>query len=94
MSGGGIGQLINAIPLDEKHDEVVLIGGTNEVAYTKNANEYVFTIEKSLQKLSKLAEAVPTTFVLPCVPLNTPEMKAKADYLEESVRKILKIGEH
>ena len=88
MSGGGIGQLINAIPLDEKHDEVVLIGGTNEVAYTKNANEYVFTIEKSLQKLSKLAEVVPTTFVLPCVPLTTPDMKAKADFLEESVRKI------
>ena len=88
MSGGGIGQLINAIPLDEKHDEVVLIGGTNDDAYTKNAKEYVFTIEKSFQKLSKLAEAVPTTFVLPCVPLTTPEMKAKADYLEESVRKI------
>ena len=88
MSGGGIGQLINAIPFDEKHEEVVLLGGTNEVFFTKDPNEYVFTVEKSLDKLSKLAETVPTTFVLPCVPLTTPEMKAKADFLEEKVRNI------
>ena len=88
MSGGGIGQLVNSVTYDEKHDEVVIAGGTNEVVFTKDPSEFVFTIDTSLKKLTKLATEVPTSFVLPCVPLATPEMKAKAEYLEEEVRKI------
>ncbi len=91
MSGGGIGQLINSISYDEKHEEVVILGGTNEIVYTRDPSEFVFTIDKSLEKLRKLAEEVTTSFVLPCVPLVTPEMKAKADYLEEEVRKVDKV---
>ena len=91
MSGGGIGQLINSISYDEKHEEVVILGGTNEIVYTRDPSEFVFTIDKSLEKLRKLAEEVTTSFVLPCVPLVTPEMKAKADYLEEEVRKVEKV---
>ena len=88
MSGGGIGQIINAISYDTKHEEVIVMGGTNEVVNTTNPAEFVFTIDKSLEKLKALSEQVVMTFVMPCVPLVTPEMKAKATYLEEGVRKI------
>ena len=88
MSGGGIGQIINAISYDSKHDEVVVMAGTNEVVHTKDPAEFVFIIDKSMEKLKKLSEEVVTTFVLPCIPLVTPDMKAKATYLEEGVRKI------
>ena len=88
MSGGGIGQIINAISYDSKHEEVVVMGGTNEVINTANPAEFVYTIDKSLDKLKALAQGVVTTFVLPCVPLITPEIKAKVAYLEEKVRKI------
>ena len=88
MSGGGIGQIVNAISYDSKHDEVVIMGGTNEVVHTRDPAEFVFTIDKSMDKLKHLSDQVVTTFVLPCVPLITPEMKAKALFLEEKVRKI------
>ena len=53
-----------------------------------NPAEFVFTIDKSLQKLKTLSEEVVTTFVMPCVPLVTPEIMAKATYLQEGVKSI------
>jgi len=56
MSGGGIGQIVNAIHHDQKHEEVIINAGTNEIIYSKTPDEYVYTIEKSLEKLQKLTE--------------------------------------
>ena len=61
MSGGRIGQIINAIAYDSQHEEVVVMGGTNEVINTVNPDEFVYTIDKSLDKLKSLAEGVVTT---------------------------------
>lgn len=92
MSGGGIGHLVNAIKHDEPHEEIVIAGGTNEIAYCNDLHEFVYTLEKSLEKLTRIAEEVTTAFVLPSLPLTTPHLKAKAAYLEEEVRKIEKIN--
>ena len=51
-----------------------------------NPAEFVFTIDKSLQKLKTLSEEVVTTFVMPCVPLVTSKMMVKATYLKEEVK--------
>ena len=88
MSGGGIGQLVNAIAIDEKHEEVVIAGGTNEIVHSKEETEFVYTIDKSLEKLSKLAEEVKTSFLFPSLALSTAPLKARATYLEESLNKI------
>lgn len=92
MPGGGIGQIINVIAHDEKHEEKIIFGGTNEIVYSKNTTEFVFTIDKSLEKLQNMANEITTSFVLPVLPLSTPEMKAKAQYLEEEIRKLEKVN--
>ena len=88
MSGGGIGQLVNAITIDQKHDEVVIAGGTNEIVHAREDTEFVHTIDKSIEKLSKLAEEVKTSFLFPSLDLTTPTLKARATYLEESLAKL------
>lgn len=88
MSGGGIGQIINAIPHDSKHEQVTIAAGTNEIFHAVDANEYVFTIDHSLEKLRALAAEVETSFVLPSLELPTPQMKARYDYLENELAKI------
>ena len=88
MSGGGIGQIINAIPHDSKHDQVTIAAGTNEIVHATDANEYVFTIDQSLLKLRALAEEMETSFVMPSLELPTAVMKARFDYLEDQLSKI------
>ena len=88
MSGGGIGQIINAIPHDSKHDEVTIAAGTNEIVHAADANEFVYTIDHSMEKLRTLAAEVKASFILPSVELPTPEMKARFDYLESELEKI------
>ena len=87
MPGGGIGQICNAIPTDEKHDEVIILAGTNEI---KNAppNEFVFTIEKTVEKLRALAEGHKVTVVLPLTPVVCAEEAAKAQFLQKKFEAI------
>ena len=92
MSGGGIGQLVNAISMDKKHEEVVIAGGTNEIVHAREDTEFVYTIDKSLEKLSKLAEEVKTSFVFPSLALTTPPLLARAIYLEEGLKKLANVN--
>ena len=41
MSGGGIGQIINAVPLDVKRDDVVIFAGNNEITNNDTLQEFV-----------------------------------------------------
>ena len=51
MSGGGIGQICNLIPLDShQHKEVVINAGTNELK-TESVKEFVFEVETAALKL-------------------------------------------
>ena len=86
MPGGGIGQIVNAIKHDEKHDEIIIAGGTNELVHSDDLQQFIFTIEKSVEKLKTLADEIPTSFVMPSLPLDTPELKAKSTYLEEKLK--------
>lgn len=91
MSGGGVGQLCNAIPSDGKHDEVIILAGTNEI---KNSppNEFVYTIEKTVEKLRTLASgSSKVTVVLPLTPVLGAEEIAKAQYLEKKFKSIEEI---
>ena len=88
MSGGGIGQIINAIPHDTKHEEITIAAGTNEIVHSTDANQFVFTIDHSLVKLRALANEVKTSFIMPSLELPTPEMKARFDYIESELAKI------
>ena len=88
MSGGGIGQVINSIAHDEKHDQVTIAAGTNEIVHVSDTSEFVFTINHSLEKLRALAAEVETSFLMPSLALPTPVMKARYDYLESELAKI------
>ena len=88
MSGGGIGQLCNAIPYDHQHEEVVIHAGTNEISNTQTLPEFVFTVTKATEKLNKLAEKTKVTLVLPCAPTTGAHEAGKAIYLEEKMKEI------
>ena len=91
MSGGGIGQLCNVIPSDTKHEEVIILAGTNEITRTESLHEFVYTIEKTVEKLRALAGDNQVTMVLPVTPcLNATEM-GKAKFLEQKVNEIEEI---
>ena len=88
MSGGGIGQVVNAIQLDAKYEEVVIYAGNNEIKGTEPIEEFVYTIEKAGDKLQCLANETKVKLVLPATPTISPDEMAKARYLEEKVAKI------
>ena len=88
MSGGGIGQICNAIPYDQKHDEVIILAGNNEVTNTKSLPEFVYSVTKAATKLQKLAEQSKVLLVLPCVPTVGPEEAGKAMFLEEKMKEV------
>ena len=56
MPGGGMGQLCNVIGLDDKHDEVIIHAGTNEIFNTRTPEEFTYTVEKTKEKLKTLAQ--------------------------------------
>ena len=83
MSGGGIAQLCNLIPYDSKHSDVVIQAGSNEIRNTDSLNEFVYTVQKTEEKLRKLAtETEKVTLVLPAAPTVGPEEGAKAEFLK------------
>ena len=88
LSGGGIGHILNAIKYDSKHDDIIIAGGTNELIRPDNLHDFVYTVEKSVDKLRAIVDEVSTTFVIPSIPLDTPQLKAKFDFLEEKVTSI------
>ena len=47
MSGGGIGELCNVIKHDEKHENIILHAGNNEITRTESLPEFAYTIEKA-----------------------------------------------
>ena len=87
MSGGGIGQMCNAIPYDQPHSEVIINGGTNDLKQ-ESLQEFVFIVDKTVEKIAKLAENVPVTVVLPPISPDIPAMMAKGKYLSESIGKV------
>ena len=89
MSGGGLGQLCNWVKYDDKHAEVILAAGSNEVHSTDPLNEFVFTVKKAQEKIRHTAEAHEKVMVvLPPIPQDTPELKAKGEYLREALEAI------
>lgn len=87
MTGGGIGQICNVIPFDTKHDEVIINGGTNELK-CDNLQEFVYTIDKAVEKLAKLATDVKVTVVIPPIPTAIPEDIVKGKYLKETISNV------
>ena len=91
MSGGGIGQIVNAINLDEKHEEIIIHAGNNEILNTRTPEEFVYTVEKTREKLSELAKQEKITLVLPLVPPTGAFETAKAVYLEKKMEELSSI---
>ena len=87
MSGGGIGQICNAIPFDDPHDEVIIKAGSNEMQ-TDDIKEFVYTIQRAEEKLKALTEIKPVTLVLPPVPTNVPELIVKGKFMVDSFGKL------
>ena len=89
MSRGGIGQLCNAIPFDDPHEEIVLVAMNNEVGTANDAKEFVYTIDTGVEKVQALAETrTRTAVVLPPAPAVTPEAVARVQYIEEKFKAI------
>ena len=87
MSGGGVGQLCNVIPTDENHEQVIILAGSNEIKKSP-PTEFVYTIEKTVEKLRALAANSSVTVVLPLTPVVGPEETAKAQFIEKKFRSI------
>ena len=87
MSGGGIGQLCNAIPYDEPHAEVIIKAGTNELK-EENLKQFVHIVQQAEAKLLNLAANTAVTVVLPPIPADIPEQIVKGKFLTESITKI------
>lgn len=92
MSGGGLGHIVNAIKHDVKHEEIIIAAGTNELMQPGDLSEFVFTVERSVEKLRAITEEMSTSLVLPSIPLPTPHLKAKFKFFEETVRGIEKLN--
>ena len=91
MSGGGLGQIANAIPIDEKHQEVVIYAGNNEVTKTRTNQEFVYTVETAGEKLKKISTETKVIVVLPTVPTVGACDTGRARYLEEKLKEIKEI---
>ena len=90
MSGAGIGQLLNAIPFDEPHDEIVVSGGTNDLK-GNNLNEFAYSVMKIEEKLSKLSQEQQIKVVLPPIREDVPELHVKGKFLRNSIEKVEKV---
>ena len=88
MSGGGIGQICNAIKLDTTHEEVIIHAGQNEIKNTDSLHEFVFTVQKTSEKLKEIAEISQVTVVLPSAPMFGAHEDGKAKYLKEKIKEI------
>ena len=87
MSGGGIGQICNVIPFDQPHDEIIINAGTNEMNGS-DLQEFVYTVDKTREKLETLAAKQPVTLVLPEIKTDAPEIAARGMFMEESFNQV------
>ena len=87
MSGGGIGQIINAIPFDQPHKEAVICAGNNDLK-APSLGEFVYTVEKAAEKLAKLSTTMPITVALPPICNEFPELKIKGEFLRDTLKKV------
>ena len=85
-TGAGIGQLCNIIPFDKPHQEVIINGGTNEMK--SDLKEFKYTISKTGDKLSKLAQNVDVTVILPPIVEDLPELAVKGKFLVDTIASI------
>ena len=91
MTGGGLGQVINAIKQDARHEETIINAGTNEILHTESISEFVYTVEKSVEKVKELAADTKVTLILPSMPTNTVQEICKAKYLGEKLKEVEEI---
>lgn len=87
MSGGGVGQICNVIPFDNKHEEIVINAGTNEMN-CNDLHEFVYTVEKEKEKLTILANQQPVTLILPEVTEEVPEQTVKGKFMATSFQEV------
>ena len=91
MTGGGLGQVINAIKQDVTHEETIINAGTNEILHTESLTEFVYTVEKSIEKVKELAANTNVTLILPSMPTNTVHEICKAKYFGEKLKEVEEI---
>ena len=87
MSGGGIGQIINAIPFDQPHKEAMICAGNNDLKAV-SIGEFVYTVDKAAEKLADLTTTMPITVALPPIRNEIPELKIKGEYLRDTLKKV------
>ena len=80
--------MCNMVPYDNKHEEIVLNGGSNEILRTSSREEFVFTVEKTEEKLRKLAEDRKVIVVVPKPPTFGPEEDGKQQYYAKKLKAI------
>ena len=90
MTGGGISQICNAIPYDSHHDDVIIAGGTNELN-VPDLKEFVYTVQKTSEKLVELQNDIPVTVVLPAIVTEVPDQRIKGEYLAETLSKVTNV---
>ena len=92
MSGGGIGQICNLIPLDTHiHQEVIINAGNNELK-TECEKEFVYEVDRAAQKLEHLAASVPVTVVLPPIRDEMPVVAGRSEFLRETLSRVKSIS--
>ena len=68
MSGGSIGNIINAIEVDEQNTEVpsvIIIGGSGDVHRPVQPAEFLWGLQKNTERLKKLATKKKSISILP-----------------------------
>ena len=100
MSGGGVGHLANALredPVMKERNEVVVVTSGNDYIRTEyeDIGDYVFNVDKSLQKLQRVVPAMPDKAVKvlyvrdnPEAPVLPPDMAFKERYLKQELFKL------
>jgi hypothetical protein len=87
MSGGGIGQIVNFIRVDDPQENIVINAGTNEIK-SDTTEDFVYSVMTARDKLKGLAASANITMVLPDYPAETPVEKARKEFLEKSMAEI------
>ena len=59
-----------------------------EIVHAADISEFVYTINKSLEKLKRLADDVKTLFIFPSLEPTTASLTARVKYLEQQLAKI------
>ncbi len=88
MSGGTIGNILNAVRVDENNDvdHVVLVSGANDMRRRCNLDEYVYSIQTVKDRISQLLKQKSVSILLPPKQmLFSSEDHIKQEFLFESI---------